>query len=55
MSQLFSARTVLVISGRKEVADVKANFDVLIHYMDHEYKYNVHRVVTNEHNKKLNV
>jgi hypothetical protein len=44
-----------VVAGRKEVADVKADFDLLIHYMDHEYKYNVHRAITEGHNKKLDV
>ena len=41
--------------GRKEVAEVKADFDLLIHYMDHEYKFNVHKVITEGHNKLLAV
>ena len=42
-------------SGRKEVQDVKSDFDLLIHYMDHEYKFNVHKVITEGHNKQLEV
>jgi hypothetical protein len=34
---------------------VKADFDLLIHYMDHEYKFNVHRVITEGHNQNLEV
>ena len=42
-------------SGRKEVEDVKHDFDLLIHYMDHEYKFNVHKAITDGHNKQLAV
>ncbi len=39
--------------GRKKYTEVKANFDLLIHYMDHENKYQVHRVITEAYNKDL--
>ena len=45
----------IYFSGRKEVEDVKHDFDLLIHYMDHEYKFNVHRAITEGHNKQLAV
>ena len=45
----------ICISGRKEAVDVKADFDVLVHYMDHENKFNLHKVITEGHNKGLDV
>ena len=45
----------IFFAGRKEVEDVKHDFDLLIHYMDHEYKFNVHKAITNGHNKQLAV
>ena len=42
-------------AGRKEVADVRHDFDLLIHYMDHEYKFNIHKAITEGHNQKLQV
>ncbi len=35
--------------GRQEVDQIDPDVDVLIHYMDFEYKYNIHRVMTGKH------
>jgi len=41
--------------GRKEYAEVRADFDLLIHYMNHEDKFQVHRVITEAFNKELEI
>ncbi len=36
------------VPGRKEALEINPAEDILIHYMDHEHKFDVHKIVTSK-------
>jgi hypothetical protein len=41
--------------GGKEADNATFDADVLIHYVDHDAKHNIHRIITGGHNRALEV
>jgi hypothetical protein len=40
--------------GVEKPEDVAYNIDLLLHYVDHNIKHNVHRVITGSYNNVIN-